>query len=110
MNANYVYLQDLATEVETPEAGILSRTLHKDDDVHVMMFGFDTGQELSEHTASMPATLYFVQGEADLTLGADAMTAGPGTLAHMPAHLPHSVYARTPVKMLLMLHKRAGAG
>jgi len=30
--------------------GILSRTLHNDDAVKVVLFAFSTGQELSEHT------------------------------------------------------------
>ena len=47
--------------------------------------------------------LHILQGAARLTLGSDAMAAGPGTWAHMPPNLPHSVYAETPVVMLLYL-------
>jgi len=31
----------------------------------VVVFGFAQGEELSEHTASMPAVLHFLQGEAN---------------------------------------------
>ena len=58
-------------------------------------------------TAAMPAMLYFVQGDADLTLGEDAKTAQAGTWTHMPPHLPHSIVAKTPVVMLLLLFKSA---
>jgi quercetin dioxygenase-like cupin family protein len=47
--------------------------------------------------------LVFLQGSADLTLGGDKKTAGPGTWAHMPANMPHSVKAITPVVMLLLM-------
>jgi len=46
----------------TPGKGILSRTLFNDDRLKVVGFGFAQGEELSEHTASMPAILLFLQG------------------------------------------------
>lgn len=102
-----MHLADLAAEVEVPKNGILSRTLHSDDRVKVVVFGFDTGQELSEHTASMPAILQFVSGEADLTLGSDPKEAKAGTWVYMEPNLSHSVHAKTPVVMLLVLLKPA---
>jgi quercetin dioxygenase-like cupin family protein len=44
-----------------------------------------------------------LQGEADLTLGGAKMEARPGTWAHLAARQPHSVFARTPVVMLLLM-------
>ena len=100
----YVHIASLSDALpEIPADSIISRTLHADDDVKAVLFGFAAGQELSQHTASQPATLVFVQGEADLTLGDDTMHAGPGTWVHMPPHLPHSVHAQTPLVMLLLL-------
>jgi quercetin dioxygenase-like cupin family protein len=103
--SDYVYLPDLAAEVTVPQAGILSRTLHQDERLKSVLFGFDTGQELSEHTAATPASLYIVQGEADVTLGTDKMDGKAGTWVHMPPNLPHSIKARSPLVMLLLLHK-----
>ena len=101
----YPNLNDLLPEI--PPNSILSRTLHADDDVKAVLFGFDAGQELSEHTASQPASILVLRGEADLTLGGEQRSAGPGTWVHMPPNLPHSVHARTPLVMLLLL-VRAG--
>jgi len=103
MTTPYTHISDLAKEVQPPDKGILSRTLYSDDRLKVVLFGFAQGEELSEHTASMPAVLHFLQGEARLTLGDDAVQAGPGTWVHMPAGLKHSVQATTPVVMLLLL-------
>lgn len=89
----------------TPDSTI-SRTVHDGDGLKVVVFGFDTGQELSEHTASMPAILHFTQGEAELTLGSEHFTAGAGSWAHLPAHLPHSIKALQPTIMLLYLLKK----
>ena len=97
----YTHISDLAKEGQPPEKGILSRTIFNDEKVKAVIFGFAQGEELSEHTASMPAVLHFLQGEASVTLGDDRDEAKPGTWVHMPAGLRHSIQARTPVAMLL---------
>ena len=100
----YIYIPNLIPEPsDLPENSILSQTIYKDKQVTVIMFRFAAGQELSEHTASMPAILHFLSGSARLTLGGDEQTAEPGTWVHMPAHLLHSVTAVTPTSMLLTL-------
>ena len=106
MSLDYTHFVDLAKEVEPPDDGILTRTLFNDDHVKAVIFGFGQGEELSEHTASMPAILHFISGEASLTLGEDAVEAQPGTWVHMPANLQHSVRTKTPVVMLLLLLKK----
>jgi quercetin dioxygenase-like cupin family protein len=107
MTTTYTHFSDLANEIQPPDRGILSRTLHNDDRLKAVLFGFGRGEELSEHTASMPAVLHFLQGEAKLTLGDGVQDAGPGTWVHMPGGMRHSVRAKTPVVMLLLLLKGA---
>jgi len=92
-------------EVEPPPDGTLSRTLHHDERLKVVLFGFAKGQELSEHTASTPAVMHFLKGEAAVTLGDDEIEVGPGAWIHMTAGLRHSIRTRTPVVMLLFLMK-----
>jgi quercetin dioxygenase-like cupin family protein len=103
----YTHFSDLAKEVRPPDKGILSRTLFSDDRLKAVLFGFAQGEELSEHTASMPAVLHFLQGEAKVTLGDDTVEATPGTWVHMPTGRRHSIQAKTPVVMLLLLLKEA---
>jgi quercetin dioxygenase-like cupin family protein len=105
LNPQYIYFADLAAEVEPPGDGILSRTLYNDDRVKAVIFGFGAGQELSEHTASSPAILQVVRGEAKLTLGSDEVEAKPGAWIYMPPHLKHAIYAKTTLIMLLLLIK-----
>jgi quercetin dioxygenase-like cupin family protein len=101
----YTHISDLAKEVQPPDKGILSRTLFNDDRLKAVIFGFGQGEELSEHTASMPAILHFLQGEATVMLGDDRHEAKAGTWVHMPTGLRHSIQAKTPVVMLLLLMK-----
>ena len=107
MSSEPVFFEDMAAQVEIPQDGITSRALHNDDHTRVVLFGFDTGQELSEHTASMPAIVQILRGEGILTLGDVAHEVGPGSWAHMPANLSHSIVARKPLVMLLTMNKAA---
>ena len=95
----------LAEAVEPPSDGIISRTVHQDDRLKAVMFGFGAGQELSEHTASKPAVMHFLSGQAEVTLGDQNIAAKPGTWIHMAAGQVHGIVAKAPTVMLLMLLK-----
>ena len=106
MGSDYNFIEDLTSLApEIPKDSIVSRTFHEDERLKVILFGFAEGQELSEHTASQPAMLQFLEGEADLILGDDEHAAQSGTWVSMPARLPHSVRAKTQTLMLLTLYK-----
>jgi quercetin dioxygenase-like cupin family protein len=108
MDTHYTYLANLPDQVaDIPADSIVSRTLFSDEWVKAVLFGFAAGQELSEHTASSPAIVHILRGEATLTLGGDTHAASAGTWVHMPAQLPHSLLAKTPVVMLLLLLKQS---
>jgi quercetin dioxygenase-like cupin family protein len=105
MNTKYFFASDLLAEIEIPKQGILSRTLYNDDQVKLVLFGFSEGQELSAHTAPMPASLYFLKGEGSLTLGEEQMAVRSGSSAHMTPNLRHAIVAKTPLVMLLTMMK-----
>ncbi|HAI10737.1 MAG TPA: cupin [Phycisphaerales bacterium] len=100
-----ITISDLANAVQIPEKGTLSLTLAQDEFTKLVLFGFAQGQELSEHTAAVPAMIQQISGEAQWTLGEEKIDAKPGTLSYMPANLPHSISASTPCVMLLTLLK-----
>lgn len=102
----YVMIPNIEVEVEPPSDGTLSRTIYQDERLKVVLFGFAQGQELSEHTASTPAIMHFLKGEARVTLGAEQHNVKQGAWIHMTPQLPHSIGAITPVVMLLLLLKQ----
>lgn len=106
MIEDYQLIQDLkALAPEIPPDSIISRTFHEDERVKTILFGFAEGQELSEHTASQPAMIQFLEGEAILKLGDDDHHAQAGTWVHMSARLPHSIKATSKMLMILTLYK-----
>jgi quercetin dioxygenase-like cupin family protein len=106
MSLSYQYIVDLAGQIQDiPADSIISRTFYSDAQMKAILFGFAAGQELSEHTSAQTAILHFIRGEADLTLGSEKMTARAGTWVHMPPQLSHSILAKTPVLMVLLMMK-----
>ncbi|MEI6044345.1 MAG: cupin domain-containing protein [Chloroflexota bacterium] len=105
MSDKFTYIADLAKQQEVPMDGIISRTIYVDEQVKAVLFGFGKDQELSEHNSSMAAIIQIIEGEATLTLGDETIEAKSGSWIVMPPLMQHSLYAKTPVVMLLLLLK-----
>ncbi len=103
----YTVLTDLQRQIVIPENGILSRTLHNEGGVKVIGFGFSKGQELSAHSAPMPATIQILEGQARVTLGEEEHQLGPGAFAYMAPNLRHAIVAETPLRLLLTMFSGA---
>jgi len=105
MAANSTYFEDLLTTVEViPSESIVSRTILQDGGLKVIVFGFAAGQVLSEHTASVPAIIHILEGECEITLGSEKhSSAAAGSWMHLPPKMPHSILAKTPLRMLLIM-------
>ncbi len=100
----YLYFENITEAIkEIPQESIVNRTVYRDDALKAIIFAFTPGQELSERTASVPAIIQILEGDCQVILGADVFEAKPGFWARMPAKLPHSLLARTPVKLLLLM-------
>src|SRR5438046_6582045 len=66
---DYVFVPDIQHLFESIQPdSIISRTVYTDSQLKVVIFGFDAGQALSEHSASQPAIIHILQGEAVITL------------------------------------------
>jgi len=105
--STYQLIEDLGQTLATiPIDSIVSRTLHQEAGLRVILFGFAPGQELSEHSTPMTATLQIISGRATVTLGEECFDVGPGAWAQMPPKLPHSIRAQDePVLLLLTMVK-----
>jgi quercetin dioxygenase-like cupin family protein len=90
--------------VGTPH-GIASRVLARAGGGNLTLFAFDAGQELSEHSTPYDALVLVLDGRMTLTIGGEAVTAGPGSITRMPANVPHAVRAGEASRMLLLMLK-----
>lgn len=106
----HTFIPDLPGRAEVPEQGTLSRVLHDDDRLRLVLFAFDAGQELTEHTASVPAVLQVISGRFRVTAGEATFPMGPEAWLLLDAHEPHSLVAEEPSRLLLTMLRSPGDG
>jgi quercetin dioxygenase-like cupin family protein len=94
---------DVGGELSFVEGGITSKTLFQDEISKVVLFHFDAGQQLSEHTASVSAHLFFVSGSAEVLLGSEKKNVTSGTWVYMAPKLLHAISAKERTTMVLTL-------
>ncbi len=94
---------DLKAHIQYGAGSVVSRTLLDKKAGVLTLFAFDKGQGLSEHTAPFDAVVEILEGEAQLTIAGNTVTARAGSVVIMPANQPHSVKAKERFKMLLTM-------
>ncbi len=99
----YTFIPAIPDQLEIPEDGTLSRILYRDDRLRVVGFAFDGGQELTEHTAAVPALIQVLTGRLSVSLDDEAIEVDPGGWLRMEAHLAHSLRAIEPSVVLLTM-------
>ncbi len=96
---------DLTSMSEFASDGIVSKSVVENDHHKIILFALAAGQELSEHTASVPASIHVLGGAGSVTLAGQEHEARPGMLYYMPAELRHAVNARDDLVFLLTLFR-----
>lgn len=97
--------QTLESLITLTPQGIASRVLTRASGGNVTLFAFDSGQGLTEHTTPFDALVIVLEGLIALTIGGKPVEVAPGSLALMPANVPHAVEAREASRMLLIMVK-----
>lgn len=103
--ASATVIANLLDEVEIPENGTLSRVAFDGDGFRVVLFAFDTGQELTDHAATVPAIVQVLEGRISIMLDGETHEIGPGSWVHMEAHLIHALSALEPSIVILTLRR-----
>lgn len=94
---------DLRTEVTIPTDGTISRKLFEDARLRLVVFGFDAGQELTEHTSSAELIVQVVSGSITLTVEGTAHVMTPASWLVLEPRRAHSLRAEEPSIVLLTL-------
>jgi quercetin dioxygenase-like cupin family protein len=97
------HIDALAALIEVAPDSTVSRTVLRGEGARVVLFAFDAGQELSEHTAAVPILLQVLDGR--LRVGADGehVELVPGGVVHIGSRVPHDVLALEPSRMVLTM-------
>ena len=102
-NSTMTDLADVASMVDVAQDSTVSRTVLKAEGARIVLFAFDSGQELTEHTAAVPVILQALDGRFEITAAGRTVHLGPGDVVHLGSRLPHAVLAREPSRLLLTM-------
>ena len=91
--------------VEYQEGSVVSRTIIDKPQGTVTLFAFAEGEGLSEHTTPYDAMVHVIDGEVEITIGAEVFHLDEGEVIVMPADIPHALRALGRFKMLLIMVK-----
>src|SRR5690554_1895540 len=101
--AGMTAISDLAELVSVQPDSTVSRTVLKAEGARIVLFGFDAGQVLTEHTAAMPTMCTAISGHLEIEADGRRETLLPGGVIHMTTRLPYAVYAIEPSIMALTM-------
>jgi len=96
---------ELNSLVEYQNNTVVSRTIVNKKTGTITLFAFDEKQGLSEHTAPFDAFVYIIDGEGEITISGNTIILKKGQMTIMPANEPHSLFANSKFKMLLVMIK-----
>jgi len=105
MDGTQPVVANLDAMIEVAEQGIVSKAVVENEHHKIVHFVLAPGQELSEHTASVPAVIHVVRGSGTVVLDGVAHEATPQTLFYMPANLKHAVRADEELVFLLTMFR-----
>ena len=91
--------------IQYADKAVVSKHVLKKETGNISLFAFDKGEGLSEHTAPFDATVYIVDGKAEITIDGKSHLLEAGEAIVMPAHIPHALVAVEPFKMVLTMIK-----
>lgn len=95
---------ELSSMIQFAEGGIVSKTLlDRPKLVNISMFSMATGETMSSHAASRPATIHVLGGEGKITIGDNVYDAKQGSFFYMPAGQPHALESTDNMVFLLYL-------
>lgn len=93
----------LADDLPITTAATTSRSLVDNDRVRVVAFSLDTGEQLTEHTATMPVVVQLIAGAMRFDLAGQSHQLRAGDCVYLAANEPHSLEALEPSRLSLVM-------
>lgn len=100
---SHTHIGDASAAVAIQPGAVVSKVVYRDEGLNVTVFGFDSGEGLTEHQAGRAAVVQILSGRLRFTADGEELDAGPGFWLHMEAGTPHALVATEPTVMLLTL-------
>ncbi|KKQ57240.1 MAG: Cupin domain protein [Parcubacteria group bacterium GW2011_GWA2_38_13] len=102
MNASWKNIRQL---IEYPCEGILSKVIYKTETQETTLFCMSKGSELTEHTSSKNAIVYFLEGKGIFQLEDKKIDISDTLYISMEKNSKHSLQTESNTSFLLILFK-----
>jgi quercetin dioxygenase-like cupin family protein len=86
------------------------QVLRSDDETRAILIHLRAGEQLQEHQVHERAYLFVVDGEITIEHGAEAVSGGPGLLAHFEPNERRTITAVGDSRLVLVLAPWPGVG
>jgi quercetin dioxygenase-like cupin family protein len=97
-------------DFDAPEGTRDPIVLHSDNGARAVLIVLQPGQELRDHQVKENAWVTVLDGEVEITEGAERETAGAGSLVRFDANQRHALRSANGARLLLMLAPWPGDG
>jgi len=97
------HIEALGDLIEVATDSTVSRTVLRAEGARVVLFAFDAGQELTEHTAAVPVLIQVLDGRLRIGAQGEQVELLPGALVHLGTRVAHEVHALEPTRMVLVM-------
>jgi quercetin dioxygenase-like cupin family protein len=95
----------LADQVDFKENSVASKAIVQKKPLSLTLFSMDTGEGLNTHAAPGDAMVIPLMGNNHVEIDGEPFEIKQGDFIILPAHVPHSLKATDPFKMLLTVVK-----
>jgi quercetin dioxygenase-like cupin family protein len=100
--------RDLQLEEQEARHGHRQVTLVHDEGITVVLFAFEDGGQLANHSADGLVMIHVISGTMDVATADERHSMATGSLLVLAANVQHDVTAREPSQMILTVHLRHG--
>jgi quercetin dioxygenase-like cupin family protein len=97
----FTAIDDIRPMAQVKPGGVMPVSVLKSTGANVVVFAFDAGLTLREHTAQLPALIQVLEGEVVVTVDGHDIPLRPGGILHIEPHVPHSVHAANEARVQL---------
>jgi quercetin dioxygenase-like cupin family protein len=94
---------NLTELIEVQPNATVSKQLLAGDNLRLILFSMDSGQELSEHRSPFTAMIHCLDGDLWVKVGDGEHTLTAGGWLLMPANAPHALRANGPTRFVLTM-------
>ena len=96
-------VMDLSAEIKVSQDKIKTETITDNEAVKIVLFSFDKGKELKEHSTKGDVLVTILEGSAEFQIENKSYTLNKNETLIIPAGMTHKVFAKEKFKMILII-------